>query len=101
MKHIGNLKKQVEKAETKNEKKSLIENAGMLLNDDELEMVAGGVNKPVAGIKYSVFCKDTSCGFRQDYIIIDEACRFVERTKFCPWCNTSELDVKIIPSNSR
>ncbi len=42
MKHIGNLKKQVEKAETKDEKKSLIENAGMLLNDDELEKVAGG-----------------------------------------------------------
>ncbi len=45
MKLTGNLKKQVEKAETKNEKKSLIENAGMLLNDDELEMVAGGIKK--------------------------------------------------------
>ena len=42
MKLTGNLKKQVEKAETKNEKKSLIENAGMLLNDDELEQVSGG-----------------------------------------------------------
>jgi len=42
MKLTGNLKKQVEKAETKNEKKSLIENAGMLLNDVELEQVSGG-----------------------------------------------------------
>ena len=70
MKLTGNLKKQVEKAETKDEeirkadfselsaqsrtgsplpsvggsdeKKSLIENAGMLLNDDELEQVSGG-----------------------------------------------------------
>ena len=42
MKLIGNLKKQVENAETKNEKKSLIEKAGMLLTDDELEHVAGG-----------------------------------------------------------
>ncbi|MCR4908273.1 MAG: hypothetical protein K5985_05525 [Lachnospiraceae bacterium] len=42
MKLTGNLKKQVEKAESKQEKKSLIENAGMLLNDDELEMVSGG-----------------------------------------------------------
>ncbi len=42
MKLTGNLKKQVEKAESKQEKKSLIENAGMLLNDDELENVAGG-----------------------------------------------------------
>ena len=42
MKLIGNLKKQVEKAETKDEKKSLIENAGILLTDDELEQVSGG-----------------------------------------------------------
>ncbi len=42
MKLTGNLKKQVEKAGTKGEKKSLIENAGMLLNDDELEQVSGG-----------------------------------------------------------
>ncbi len=42
MKLIGNLKKQVEKAETKEEKKSLIENAGMLINDAEMEMVSGG-----------------------------------------------------------
>ncbi len=43
MKLTGNLKKQVEKAESKDEKKSLIENAGMLLNDEELEKVSGGV----------------------------------------------------------
>ena len=42
MKLTGNLKKQVEKAESKDEKKSLIENAGMLLNDDELDEVSGG-----------------------------------------------------------
>lgn len=42
MKLTGDLKKQVEKAESKDEKKSLIENAGMLLNDDELDMVSGG-----------------------------------------------------------
>ncbi len=37
-------KKQVEKAETKEEKKSLIEDAGMELTDEELDMVAGGRN---------------------------------------------------------
>ncbi len=42
MKLTGELKKQVEKAGSKDEKKSLIENAGMLLRDDELEMVSGG-----------------------------------------------------------
>lgn len=45
MKLTGNLKKQVEKAETKEEKKSLIENAGMLLDDEELETVSGGKSK--------------------------------------------------------
>ena len=39
----GDLKKQVEQAETKEEKKKLIENAGMKLTDDELNMVAGGL----------------------------------------------------------
>ena len=42
MKLTGDFKKQVEKAESKIEKKSLIENAGMLLNDDEVESVSGG-----------------------------------------------------------
>ena len=42
MKLTGKLKEQVEKAETKEEKKSLIENAGMELNDEELDQVAGG-----------------------------------------------------------
>ncbi len=42
MKLIGNLKKQVEKAESKDEKKKLIEHAGMLLDDEELDQVSGG-----------------------------------------------------------
>ncbi|MCR5023108.1 MAG: hypothetical protein K6A90_02070 [Lachnospiraceae bacterium] len=42
MKLTCNIKKQVEKAETKDEKKSLIENAGMLLTDEEVETVSGG-----------------------------------------------------------
>ena len=42
MKLTGDLKNQVEKAESKEEKKKLIENAGMELTDDELDEVAGG-----------------------------------------------------------
>ena len=42
MKLTGDLKNQVEKAESKDEKKSLIENAGMELTDDELKNVCGG-----------------------------------------------------------
>ena len=42
MKLTWKLKEQVEKAESKDEKKSLIENAGMLLTDEEMDQVAGG-----------------------------------------------------------
>jgi hypothetical protein len=55
MKLTGELKKQVEKAETKDEKKSLIENAGMLLNDDELEMVSGGAEEGIMQTQYIEF----------------------------------------------
>ena len=42
MKLTGKLKKQVEAAATMEEKKDAIENAGMLLDDEELAVVAGG-----------------------------------------------------------
>ena len=45
MKLTGDLKNQVEKAESKEEKKKLIENAGMELTDDELDEVAGGAEE--------------------------------------------------------
>ena len=38
----GNLKDKVEKAETMEEKKNIIADAGMELTDEELEGVAGG-----------------------------------------------------------
>ncbi|MCQ2249177.1 MAG: hypothetical protein MJZ50_09225 [Treponema sp.] len=42
MKLVGLLKGKVEKAETMEEKKELIKEAGVELTDDELEGVAGG-----------------------------------------------------------
>lgn len=42
MKLIGNLKDQVEKANSLEEAKEIIEKAGMQLTEDELNMVAGG-----------------------------------------------------------
>jgi hypothetical protein len=42
MKLTGNLKKQVENAATKEEKREVIKKAGMLLSDEELEQVSGG-----------------------------------------------------------
>ena len=46
MKLTGELKDKVTKAESMEEKKDVIAQAGMELTDDELEGVAGGKNKP-------------------------------------------------------
>lgn len=45
MKLTKELKEKVEKAETKEEAKKAIEEAGMILADVELEQVAGGLAK--------------------------------------------------------
>ncbi len=42
MKLTGELKKQVEQTETREEAKKIIEEAGMILTDEEMEKVAGG-----------------------------------------------------------
>ena len=47
MKLIGNLKKKVENAKTKEETKDIIAEAGMELTDDELEKVSGGDDGPL------------------------------------------------------
>ena len=43
MKLTGNLKKEVENAQTKEEARDAIKKAGMLLDDDEMEQVSGGI----------------------------------------------------------
>ena len=42
MKLTGSLKKQTDETNNREEKRSLIENAGMMLTEDELDMVSGG-----------------------------------------------------------
>ena len=42
MKLVGELKDKVEKAETKEEAKKIIKEAGMELTDEEINQVAGG-----------------------------------------------------------
>jgi len=42
MELTGELKEKVEQAESKEEVKEIIKDAGMLLSDEELENVAGG-----------------------------------------------------------
>lgn len=43
MRFVGRLKEEVEKAETAEKKKELIEEAGMELDDEELGQVSGGL----------------------------------------------------------
>lgn len=47
MKLIGKLKEKVDKAETREEKKEIIEEAGVALTDEELDKVAGGYGDDV------------------------------------------------------
>ena len=43
MKLVGELKEKVEKTETKEEAKKVIEEAGMELTEEEMDQVAGGI----------------------------------------------------------
>ena len=45
MKLTGKLKEQVEKAETREEAKKIMEEAGISLTDEELDQVAGGLEQ--------------------------------------------------------
>ena len=47
MELTGDLKKQVEAADSKEEVLGLIEKAGMKLTEEELEMVSGGCNPSI------------------------------------------------------
>ena len=44
MKLIGELKEKVEKTETREEAKKVIEEAGMELTEEEMDQVAGGID---------------------------------------------------------
>ena len=96
MKLTGELKKQVEKAESKQEKKSLIENAGMLLSDDELENVAGG--KSNLSKSYEIYCAGVvasngkvitpGCDFKESHPSRDIAIQIMTKRykNICPEC---------------
>ena len=49
MKLAGDLKDKVEKAENKEEAKKMIEDAGMILDDTELNQVTGGASFGIYG----------------------------------------------------
>ena len=58
MKLIGNLKKKVDEANTKEEAKELIANAGMELTEEEMDAVSGGQTME------SPFLRCPKCGHR-------------------------------------
>ena len=67
MKLIGKLKKKVEETATMDEARSVIEDAGMQLNDDELDQVIGGtdsliVTKQMTGWKRKLQTGQTAPG---------------------------------------
>ena len=53
MKLIGDLKEKVENAKTKEEARDTIKEAGMLLDDEELEKVSGGRDSAVYGGEFT------------------------------------------------
>ena len=57
MKLIGQLKNKVEKAETKGEAMKIIREAGMLLDDQEMDQVIGG---------FDSYGTHFSCAFAKD-----------------------------------
>ncbi len=78
MKLIGELKKQVESTNTKEEAKDVIENAGMELTDDELEQVAGGYflyNCTLKGHRFGRDVWDESLG---KYVRRCTTCGYIE-----------------------
>ncbi len=79
MKLTGKFKKQAEKTESKGEKKSLTENTGRLLTDDELDKVAGGQD---AEIMYVYECSEKMGGCGLTF------CSIIPGTP-CPECKTT------------
>lgn len=91
MKFTGKLKEQVEKAETKEEKKRLFKDARMKLTDEELEMVSGGGSgSPQPCFLYHPdFVGDdvTGCGFGADFDSVEQAVEVMNKHGWdCPNC---------------
>ncbi|MCR5788679.1 MAG: hypothetical protein K6G83_02215 [Lachnospiraceae bacterium] len=83
MKLLGKLKKQVENAGSKGEAKDAIKKAGMLLNDEELEQVAGG-----AGVREALSSSCPNCGEEENIecLGVDPGRRAVNFRCLNEWC---------------
>ena len=82
MKLTGNLKKQVEATTTKDEARETIRNAGMILDDTELDQVSGGW----------WFDQSGSANHPDELECMDCGARFFNRT-CCPTCGGKRIHV--------
>ena len=103
MKLTGILKKQVEKADNKAEKRRLIEKAGMKLTDDELEMVSGGQTDRFQPCV--IYCTDDvgyngklitpGCGREETFPSKEVANATISKYKgICPNCGNPSLVIR-------
>ena len=69
MKLIGNLKKTVDEIDSKEGKRDAIKKAGMMLTDDELEMVSGGADDNTGYIKDGTY-NDTGEDDNEDHFVV-------------------------------
>ena len=91
MKLTGNLKKQVEATATKDEAREAIRNAGMILDDAELDQVTGGIDAGIAlggggmpeGDWGEYFCKD--CNAIKMFRYSTYNSKLVYRCNTCNW----------------
>ena len=81
MELTGKLKEQIEKAETREEAKKVIEEAGISLTDEGLEKVAGG------GGENGAFCSKNPEGPRKGHKWVNVDPREnLPYTKYCEYC---------------
>ena len=103
MKLTGILKKQVEKADNKAEKRRLIEKAGMKLTDDELEMVSGGQSSRFQPCV--IYCTDDvgyngklitpGCGYEERFLSKEMANKKIDYLGGrCPNCGNPSLVIR-------
>ncbi len=100
MKLTGNLKKQVDNAEDIEANRSIIENAGMRLTDDELEMVSGGKSNHTSLVIYCAGVVASNgkvitpgCDFKETHPSYESAIQTMTKKykKICPKCITKGI----------
>ena len=82
MKLTGKLKELVEKTTNREEAKETIAQAGMLLEDDELDQVAGGGFDHIELMEGSDYVECPNCGQRKH----KDEIKIIQGKCYCPSC---------------